>query len=270
MTRSLTRHFVVALTVLTLTLLIASTASAQASLSIGLTVSPLSETDANGRLTYTAVVSNSGSGPATDLVLTFTLPYFDLPISSTPTSCVYTYNGPLFATCSLGTLAPGAMATAISVVYPTNVGNLFVNADATETGGATATAQVGSTLTGVGIADVLIELTATPNPSKVGQILTYGLTAYNIGDDDARGVIASIVLPKTVTLVSAPSACTVTGLLLDCAVGQMAVSSTKVFNIKVKPLKPGWTFANALLRAENVADPSALNDSATSRIWVNP
>jgi uncharacterized repeat protein (TIGR01451 family) len=270
MTHPLAKYSAFALTILTLGLLLANTASAQASLSIGLTVSPLSEEDADGRLTYTAVVSNSGSSPAQGVVLTFTMPYIFLPVSSTPRSCVFTYNGPLFATCSLGDIAPGAMATAIAVVYPTNVGNLFVNADAKDSGTETATAQVGSTLTGVGIADVLVQLTATPNPAYRGSAFTYGMTAYNIGDDDARSVVVTLVLPPTVTFVSAPPACTFATPLVSCNVGHMAVSETRAFNIKVRPTRSGWTFATALLRGESVADPSALNDSATSRIWVNP
>jgi len=275
MTHPLAKYSAVALTILTLALLLANTASAQASLSIGLTVAPLTEEDANGRLTYTAVVSNTGTDPAKGVTLTFTMPYIYLPISSTPTSCVFTYNGPLFVTCSLGDIAPGGTATAIAVVYPTNVGNLFVNADAKDSGPETATAQVGSTLTGVGIADVLVQLTATPNPAYRAQPITYGLTAYNIGDDDARSVVVSLVLPSTLTFVSAPPACVldssvINGSVINCSVGHMAVSASKTFNIKVRPTRSGWTFATGLLRGESVADPSALNDSATSRIWVNP
>jgi uncharacterized repeat protein (TIGR01451 family) len=270
MTHPIARHALVALTLLTLATLLAGTASAQASLTIGLTVSPLSEEDANGRITYTAVVANSGTTAATNLQLVFTLPYIDLPISSTPSSCVYAYNGPLYATCSLGTLAPGAMTTAIAVIYPTNVGNLFVNADASESGGATATAQVGSTLTGVGIADVLVELAATPNPSRVGSPLTYSLTAYNIGDDDARSVVVDLVLPPGVTYGGASTGCTLTGSLVECSAGHLVVSGSKTFHVKIKPVKSGWMFATGLLRGATVADPSALNDSATSRIWVNP
>jgi uncharacterized repeat protein (TIGR01451 family) len=269
MTHSAGKLLLIALAVLTLTLLTVSAANAQASLSIGLTVSPTSETDSNGRQTYTAVVSNAGPSAASNLVLTFTLPYFDLPISSTPSSCVYTYNGPLFATCSLGTLAAGATVTAVSVVYPTNVGNIFVNADATESGGATATAQTGSTLTGVGIADVYIALTATPNPAQVGSPLVYGLTAYNVGDDDAQNVTVTLVLPPSATFVSAPG-CVRSAATINCSVGSMAVTASKVFNITVTPTKSGWTFATALLRGETVADPSTLDNSAASRIWVNP
>jgi uncharacterized repeat protein (TIGR01451 family) len=269
MTHPIARHALVALTVLILAALLAGTASAQASLTIGLTVSPLAEEDANGRITYTAVVSNSGTAAATNLQLVFTLPYFDLPISSTPNSCVYSYNGPLYATCSLGTLAPGAMTTAIAVIYPTNVGDLFVNADASESGGATATAQVGSTLTGVGIADVLVQLTATPNPARVGSPLTYSLTAYNIGDDDARSVVVDLVLPPNVTYGGASTGCTLTGSIVECSVGHLAVSGSKTFHVKIKPVRSGWMFATGLLRGATVADPSALNDSSTSRIWVN-
>ncbi|HVM91375.1 MAG TPA: hypothetical protein VMT67_01115, partial [Terriglobales bacterium] len=161
-------------------------------------------------------------------------------------------------------------ATAVAVVYPTNVGNLFVNADASESGGATATAQTGSTLTGVGIADVLVELTTTPNPGYVGTPITYAMTAYNIGDDDAQGVGVTLVLPPSATVTTLPAGCTRSAQTINCSVGHMVVSGSKTFNIVVMPTKSGWTYATAMLRGETVADPSALNNSVASRIWVNP
>jgi len=89
--------------------------------------------------------------------------------------CRRSHNGPLFATCQVGNVAGnGGQATASVVVYPTNVGNLFVTADAADSTNDTATIQGGSTLTGVGIADVAVFLSTTPNPAQVGAPLTYG------------------------------------------------------------------------------------------------
>src|SRR5436190_1969482 len=83
----------------------------------------------------------------------------------------------------------------------------------------TPTAQVGSTVTGVGIADVAIGLTAAPNPGQVGAALTYTLSAFNIGDDDARGVAVGLILPQGAAFVSAPTGCTHTGAMVICTVG---------------------------------------------------
>ena len=245
-------------------------AHAQASLSMGLTVTPTSETDSQGHQTYTATVANNGAGAANNLVVTFTMPNIDLPILQIPTSCVFTYNGPLFLTCALGTLAPNASVTVTGVVYPTNVGNLFVTAAATESGGSSTSALVGSTVTGVGIADVAVFLTANPNPSQVNTPLTYSILAFNIGDDDAQGVVVSLVLPQNVKFVSATKGCSHSATLVNCKVGHMVVSGSKTFDITVTPTVSGWTYATALLRQETVADPSALDNSAASRIWVNP
>jgi uncharacterized repeat protein (TIGR01451 family) len=270
MSYSIAKRCAFGLTMMLLGLLMANIAYAQASLSITGTVTPPSEEDAQGRITYAATVSNSGIGAANNLVVTFAMTYYDLPISSNPGSCVFTYNGPLYATCPLGTLAPGASATATVVIYPTNVGNLFVNLDAAESGGATASTQIGSTVTGVGIADVLVDLVTTPNPAQVGASLTYGLTAYNIGDDDAQNVVVSLVLPTGVKFISATKGCSHSVTLVNCKVGHMVVSGSKTFNITVQPSVSGWTFATALLRGESVADPSTINNSVGSRIWVNP
>jgi uncharacterized repeat protein (TIGR01451 family) len=268
MYHSIAKRCVLGLTMFFIALLAASPAYAQASLSIAGTVTPPAELDAQGRITYTATVSNAGPGAATNAVVTFAMTYYDLPISSS--NCVFTYNGPLYATCPLGNIASGASATATVVIYPTNVGTLFVNLNATEDGGATAFTQIGSTVTGVGIADVLIQLTANPNPAQVSTPITYGLTAYNVGDDDAQNVVVSLVLPAGVTFVSATKGCSHSATLVNCKVGHMAVSSSKTFNITVQPTLSGWTFATAMLRGESVADPSTLNNSVNSRIWVNP
>lgn len=261
----------VGLMLLFVNLLMTNSAWAQASLSIGLQVTPTSETDSQGRITYTATVANNGIGQANNVVVTFIMPYTELPISSAPGTCVFAYNGPLYATCQLGDVAGGGgQAAASVVVYPTAVGNLFVEADASDSANDTATIQGGSTLTGVGIADVLVQLTATPNPSQVGVPLTYGLTAFNIGDDDGRDVVVSVVLPPKVKFISASKGCTHSATLVNCKVGHMVVSGTATFNITVMPTVSGWTFATALLRGESVADPSTLNNAVGSRIWVNP
>jgi uncharacterized repeat protein (TIGR01451 family) len=270
MSHSIAKRLICTLTLLALGLLMANAAYAQASLGIGVQVTPTSESDANGHITYTATVSNAGPGAANNVVVTFTLPYTELPIDSTPSSCVFTYNGPLYATCHLGTIPSGGIATAAAVIYPTGVGNLFATVDVSESGGSTAEVQGGSTVTGVGIAGVLVQLTATPNPAKVGSTLKYSMLAYNIGDDDAQGVSISLVLPSTVTFVSATKGCIHSGSLVTCSVGHMIVSGSATFNVNVRPTASGWTYATAMLRAETVADPSTLDNSFASRIWVNP
>jgi uncharacterized repeat protein (TIGR01451 family) len=271
MSNSTLKRTVIVCTLLALTLLMASAAYAQASLSVAIQVTPPAEEDAQGRITYAATVTNSGLSAANNVVVTFTMPYTELPISSIPGSCVFTYNGPLFATCPIGSIAGGnGQGTATVVIYPTGVGNLFVTADVIDDAKDTATVQGGSTVTGVGIADVAVFLTATPNPAQVGVPLTYGVTAYNIGDDDARDVVVSVALPPSVKFVSATKQCTHSATLVNCKVGHMVVSGSAAFNITVLPTVSGWTFATALLRAESVADPSTLDNSVGSRIWVNP
>jgi uncharacterized repeat protein (TIGR01451 family) len=263
-------RFVSAFILIAVVLIAGELAHAQASLSMGLSVTPTSETDSQGHQTYAAIVTNNGAGAANNLVVTFTMPNIDLPILQAPSSCVFTYNGPLFLTCALGMLAPSASVSVTGVVYPTNVGNLFVTATATESGGSSASALVGSTVTGVGIADVAVFLSANPNPSQVNTPLTYSILAFNIGDDDAQGVVVSLVLPQNVKFVSASKGCSHSATLVNCKVGHMAVSGSKSFDITVTPTVAGWTYATAMLRQETVADPSALNNSAASRLWVNP
>lgn len=98
-------------------------------------------------VTYTLTVTNSGPGPATNVVLTDTLPANMVFVSATPSqgSC----SGTTTITCNLGTINNGANATVTIVVQAKAAGiDLVVDDDAgtcTYTGTVTDTATVTAT-----------------------------------------------------------------------------------------------------------------------------
>jgi hypothetical protein len=87
MSHSIAKQAVLALALLTLTLLMATAAHAQATLTIGLTLGA----DPNGEPTYTASVANTSNFDAPNLTVTYTLPFYELPISPPPSGgCLFT------------------------------------------------------------------------------------------------------------------------------------------------------------------------------------
>jgi|SRR5579859_3852998 len=240
-----------------------------ASLSMTLGVDPSFDIDINGNQTYTATITNSGTGDATNLSVTFTLPGDDIPISGTPASCGFVPGTPLTATCSLGTLAAGGTATAVVVIHPTAVGEKDASAAASEAGGSSANASTSSQIIEVGISDVQLTLTDAPDPAQVGKNLTYSATAYNFGDDDAANVSITITPPSGVTLVSASKGCKRSGSVVICSVGSLGVGKSATVNLTVKPTVSGWAYASAGVQL-STPDPSFANNSAAARTWVNP
>jgi len=265
MFHSIVKQSVFVLTVLTLALLMATAAHAQATLTIGLALGA----DPNGEPTYTASVTNTSNLDAPNLTVTYTLPFFELPISPAPSGgCLFT-QGPfhLVAVCKIANLNPNQSHDFVIAVHPTDTSPQDVTAVATEDGGGTASAFITSQISGVGLTEMQVTMTST-NPGKVGEPLVYTVTVTNIQDDDARDVFAILALPKGTTFVSATRGCT-HGILVACKLGQMSPGTGKTVTITVLPTVSGWTQATAGVRL-STPDRDFTNNSSANAIWVNP
>jgi uncharacterized repeat protein (TIGR01451 family) len=127
-------------------------------------------------------------------------------------------------------------------------------------------------VTEVGISEVQVTLSDSPDPLSVGQTLTYTAVVTNNFDDNARDVLLSVVLPKGVTFSSASSdrgRCGHVGRLVTCKLGDFDVTASSTATIKVVPKVSGFLHAAAGV-ALSTADPSFANNSAAVRTWVNP
>ncbi len=265
MLRSIARRSVLALTVLTLTLLTAAAAHAQTGLTIELALGA----DPNGEQTYTASVGNIGAFNMPVVTVTYTMPLFELPISPPPSGgCLFTYTpSHLTAVCTFANLGPTQSHDFVVAIHPTDTAPQDVTAVASAAGFTDVDAFVTSTITGVGLTEMLVTMTST-NPGKVGEALVYNVTVTNIQDDDARDVFAVLALPKGTTFVSATRGCT-HGTLVTCKLGQMSPGTGKTVTITVLPTVSGWTQATAGVRL-STPDRDPTNNSAATSIWVNP
>ena len=148
-------------------------------------------------LTYTVSIMNAGPSDATGTVVTDSLPGGVTFASSSPYACT----GATVLTCKLGMLASGAHTTLTVVVkVPADYLSSRVLQTATITNTATVasavmdpnlsnnTASVATKV--IAVADLDLTVTATPNPVREGNNVTYTMTFTNMGPSDAvRGVI---------------------------------------------------------------------------------
>src|SRR5258706_6322470 len=118
MFHKIVKQSVFVLTLLALTLLMASAANAQATLTIGLALG----VDANGEPTYTASVTNTSNLDAPNLTVTYTLPFYELPISPAPSGgCLFNQTPFHFmAVCKIAKLNPNQSHDFLIAVHPTN------------------------------------------------------------------------------------------------------------------------------------------------------
>jgi uncharacterized repeat protein (TIGR01451 family) len=201
--------------------------------------------------------------------VTYTMPYYELPISPSPSGgCLFAL-GPfhLVAVCHIADLGPGQSHDFVIAIHPTDTSPQDVTAVATEDGGGTASAFITSTITEVGLTEMQVTMTST-NPGKVGEQLVYTVTVFNIQDDDAQNVYAVLALPKKTTFVSATKGCT-HGTLVTCKLGSMSPGTGKTVTVVVLPTISGWTQATAGVRV-GTPDRDPSNNSAATSIWINP
>lgn len=258
------------LVVSALALFAASAAFAQANLTINLAVSPTNGLDANANLDYDATVTNTGSVDATNVVVTFTMNFQDLPISPPPSgNCLFT-PGPanLTVVCKFDRIQEnGGSHDFLITVHPTNTAPMDVTAVAQADGVGPVSGFVTSTITEVGLSEMQVTMTST-NPGKVGEALVYTVTVINIQDDDAQNVFAVLALPKNVTFVSATRGCT-HATLVTCKLKEMAPGTGKTITVTVLPEVSGWTQATAGVRL-TTPDRDPTNNSAATSVWINP
>lgn len=214
-----------------------------------------------GTVTFAAAVRNRGPAPATNVVLTETLPAGTTFVSSLPSQGSCSGSGPV--SCTLGTLASGATATATVVVTATAAGRPVVTAQvaATETDPSPGDNQrsVATTVRGA-TADLRLDLVASPHELAAGGNVTYTARVRNAGPDAASGVTLVDTLPAKTTLVSATASqgsCTGSGPV-SCALGALPSGASATATIVAATTVPGRLLDQAQVSATE-RDPSPEN-----------
>ena len=162
--------------------------------------------------------------------------------------------------------------SSIQLMYTANVtatpgtynNSASVIAGTVTTGPAAATVAVGS-------ADMAIAIAAAPSPATNGSPLHFTLGITNAGPTGATGVVVTTTLPAGVTYGSATlsqGSCVLTGQVLVCSIGSMALNATLGIDILVTPTAIGVMTAVTQVTA-NQFDPNLSNNSAQATVTVN-
>lgn len=119
-------------------------------------------------------------------------------------------------------------------------------------------------------ADLELTKSDDPDPVAVGATLTYTLVATNTGPNLATGVIITDTVPASLTGVTATSpdaTCTVSGRLVTCTVGELAVGETATVTISGTTTTDGRITNTAAVAGER-PDPETDDNTAVEETTV--
>lgn len=226
---------------------------------------------------YLLVFRNTGSAPATSVVITN-----QIPTNTTfVTGSVVTSAGIVSSTnpilISVGTVAPGGVVT-MTFRVTVNAGvaqGTIVSCQGLASGGnftdipsdndGTPGAPRDPTTFPVdNDADLALVKTSAPNPVAVGGQLTYTLTVTNNGPDRALNAVVTDTLPAGVTFVSAVASqgtCSGTATV-TCNLGSLNNGATATVTIVVTTPTIG-TVSNTATVTSDISDPVPGNNSDT-------
>ncbi len=236
-------------------------------------------------------VTNFGPDSMLDVVLTdrylsggtFTFPNPATGITTTKGSCASTPNPQVTAgtvTCNLGRLT--ANETVLIHVDVTAQTPQTVNDTATATSESAdsnpGNNQAMGSLVFIGAADLSITKSDSPDPVVAGTNLTFTMTVTNNGPSAANNVVASDLLPPTLSLVSVTgsggASCNagIPGSVpTSCAFGVLANGDVRTMTIvaRVDPsLAAGSVITNNAGVSSNTADNNNSNNLATTTTLV--
>lgn len=253
---------------------------ANADLKITKTASAAS-VNAGTNLTYLLTVTNNGPATAANVVVADVLPAQVQMLSATPSvgSCGGTTvpgdpAQPL--TCNLGSLVNGGSATVMVVVKinsDTSHGTTLVN-NATVSGAypdpdnANNKATV---LTAVNAVADLVALKTSDKPVyKPSALVTYTVKVTNVGPSKALAVQVVDMLPEVRQALyqSDTGGCTKSGGTLTCVLGDMAVGTSRSFNVYMVVKGSRGNITNTATTVSDTTDTNTSNNVSTLVVRV--
>lgn len=222
-------------------------------------------------VTFTIGASNIGPNEATASV-TDLLPAGLQYVSSNPSTGTY---DPQTGIWTLGTISPSGPPAMLTVVATVTQTGTIDNTATIAAPGLRDPDLTNNTSTAVitaapQAADVSLAKTVDPVQVTVGGTATFTLVATNSGPGVATGTVVSDTLPAGLSYVSATGAnCTVSGQIVSCAAGDLAVGGTATVKIVAAAKAAG-----AIINTANVSavprDPADPNNAASATLNITP
>jgi len=233
-------------------------------------------------VTYTIEVTNSGPSDVTGASVNDLLP---APLNNASWTCVATPG----SSCGAPS-GPGSIVTTVNLVVGGKATFTLTATVASDYSGATlantaiVTPPAGTTdptngnnsstsaINTTPSADLRITKTASPNPVRATQEVTYTLTVTNNGPSTATGVTVTDPLPPGLTLTSASATggnCTGTDTIM-CVINSIGANHSATVTIRaiVGAQVPLGPLSNTASVTSGVADPNNNNNSATATVTV--
>jgi uncharacterized repeat protein (TIGR01451 family) len=207
-------------------------------------------------ITYTVVVTNGGPDDATGVQLTDVLPESVTFGSAMPQNVCTEENNTI--TCDLGHLPNGDSATVTIVVTPTEAGMITNVASVTgnESDPDPSNNAAEKSVRVVG-ADLVVTKTVNITAPKIGDTITYTITAANNGPDEATGVQVIDVLPKEVAFDG------------YTATRGTYITATGLWNVDDMANAASATMTIAATVISYTGDPTIPNTASISAAWPN-
>ncbi|QMU27842.1 T9SS type A sorting domain-containing protein [Adhaeribacter radiodurans] len=221
-------------------------------------------------VTYTLTVTNNGPVAASNVQVTDKLDLSKLEFVSASDAANYTANTGVW---NIGSLAIGASRTLTITAKPLVLGTISTTATQTHTepDNVTANDKAVASITVQSAADIEVKNTSDKTNYSNGDLVTYTITAKNLGPNTATGVIVTDKLPTGLTLEgTAPAGYNAT--TGAWAVGSLALNETKTLTLKAKVSSLGsiTTTADLGSRTGYELDDNSNNNTSATTITIAP
>jgi len=261
---------------------VVKTAQDTADLGISMTASPNPATSL-ANLTYAITVTNSGAGTANNVSVIDSLPsnVKFISVSGSQGTCT----GITFITCSFGSIASGASASATIVIQPRatgvipNTAGVYSSTSDVNAANNSATANVVVNASTTATADLALTMTDRPDPVRKGKNLTYTITVRNNGPATATALLVSDTLSPFVSYASSTTSqgsCTATPTTViepgsnigrnttavACTLGNLANGASATVTIVVRPQLTG-TITNLAGVTASSNDTNTVNNAVS-------
>jgi uncharacterized repeat protein (TIGR01451 family) len=248
-----------------------SPAPAAADLAISMDAHP-STVEPGGDLAYTIIVTNNGPDAAENVILATQTPslttFQAMTVPTGWTAQEPSSGGTGTLTASIGRIDAGASAAFTVTVHvdstvPAASTITCVATIASETADANQgnnQAEASAVVTQAVSAGVAVGITGNINPARVGQDVTYTVTATNPEGSAATGVVLHVTVPNTGTIVALGGGVRSTSGV-DLAVGTLGAGAMRQFQIIVRPQQTGSLTLTASASADagvNVGSPASV------------
>ncbi len=231
---------------------------------------PTTPVPAGSNVTLTTGVTNNGTIPATNVILTNPLPPNVTFVSATPSQGTCTFaNGSV--TCNLGTINPNQTVNVSIVVIPTQPGNISNPISVSGTNIASSSSNNITTPIQVVPPQTDLEVTQTgpTEPQPIGENTTFNTVVTNKGPVTGTAVTLTNPLPPNTTFVSATptqGTCQLTNNNVVCNLGDLNPGQSVNIATVVTPVAPGTITNQVSIASPNDSNPANNQASAIAQI----